>query len=266
MDELNFETLSISYPSAHVLQITLNRPQVQNAINSLMWQELRDIWQMLYVEHKKIRVIILTGSGNRAFSAGADLKERNNLSTNLWLKQHRILEQSMRAMIECPIPIIAAVNGIAYGGGLELLLACDLAYAVSDAKFAFPETKLGIMPGALGTQFFSKICGIRVAKEVCIAGKVLSAEESVSFGLINTCYANREEMFSAVYENAKNIANNSPQAVRQVKKSLNASLSLGIDSGYRYEIEVYNALLDKKDRYEGIQAFNEKRKPEFVDD
>ena len=261
----NFTDLQVTLLESHILQVKLNRPELHNAISANMWQELKELWQYLYVDSGNIRCIILTGAGNKAFSAGADLKERNGLDTKTWLKQHSILEQSMRAMMDCPLPIIAAINGLAYGGGLELVLACDFAYSVESAKFAFPEPKIGIIPGALGTQLLPRVCGIKIAKEMCIGGKVLDAIEAKEYGLVNKILTSHDELQAAVLECAKRIVANSPRAVRQVKKSLNATLNNGLDSGYRFEIEAYNSLIEQPDRFEGIQAFNEKRIPIFVD-
>lgn len=177
MTELNFTTLKIDSPAEFILRVTLDRPEVRNAINYQMMQELRDFWRYINSHPKKFRCIILTGSGDKAFCAGADLKERNNLELASWQKQHIDLEQAMLAMIDCPIPIIAAVNGAAFGGGLELALASDFAYASRDATFAQSETKLGLIPGAMGTQNLPKHCGIARAKELCFTAATFSAEK-----------------------------------------------------------------------------------------
>jgi enoyl-CoA hydratase len=192
---LKFTTLQVALLEPHILQVKLSRPELHNAINASMWHELKELWQHLYVDSGNIRCLILTGAGNKAFSAGADLKERNGLDTKTWLKQHSVLEQSMRAMMDCPLPIIAAINGLAYGGGLELVLACDFAYSVESAKFAFPEPKIGIIPGALGTQLLPRVCGIKIAKEICIGGKVLDAIEAKKYGLINKILPNHDELW-----------------------------------------------------------------------
>jgi enoyl-CoA hydratase len=259
---LNFNTLKVEKIDNHILLVTLNRPESRNAINSVMMLELRQLWQDLYVNNEKLRCVILTGV-NPAFSAGADLKERNHISLDTWQAQHAVFEQAMLAMIDCPIPIIAAVNGAAFGGGLELALASDFAYAVDTAIFAQSEVKIGIMPAALGTQHLPRTCGLRRAKELAFTGDTFSAHEALEWGIINKVYS-ATELMPAVLATAKKIADNAPLAIQQVKKSLNISQQADIKTGFSYEIEAYNRLLPTQDREEGIRAFNEKRKAEFI--
>lgn len=256
------KTLIIEKHSEAILMVTLNRPEVRNAINYQMMGELRDLWQQLKKNPESLRCVILTGSGDKAFCAGADLKERHNLALETWKEQHEALEKAMVGMIECPIPIIAAVNGAAYGGGLELALASDFAYAATTATFAQSETKVGLIPGAMGTQNLPKACGIRRAKELCFTAEAFSAEQAFQWGIINKI-CKPAELMSEVMNVAKIISANSPLAVRYAKQSLNASQHLEIHAGFDVEIEFYNRVLLTKDREEGIKAFNEKRQPEF---
>jgi len=251
-------TLEIEKKPGGILLVSLNRPESLNAINSHMMRDLLDLWQNI---EEKTRCIILTGKG-KAFSAGADLKERNGLSEKTWRAQHKILQQAMKAMISCPTPIIAAVNGPAFGGGLELLLGSDFAYASETATFGFPEVKLGIIPGAMGTQNLPRAAGIRRAKEICFTGTTFSAEQALECGVINKICA-PDELMAAIFSVAEKICTNAPIAVRNVKKALNASQP-DIIAGYKKELKYYNELLSTKDRLEGVAAFNEKRKPEFT--
>ena len=256
----NFKTLKIEKKDT-ILIVTLNRPEVRNAINGEMMHEMRTLWQELYVNQDKLRCVILTGA-NPAFCAGADLKERNNIGIAVWQSQHAVFEQAMLGMLDCPIPVIAAVNGAAYGGGLELVMASDFAYASATASFGQPEVKIGIMPGALGTQHLPKACGMSRAKELTFTGDAFQAHEAYDWGIINkVCDA--DELMDEVMETAVKICENAPLAIQQVKKALNMSQQLDIKSGFAYELEAYNRLLPTKDREEGIRAFNEKRKPEF---
>ncbi len=257
------QTLEIENINPHVLLVKLYRPAVMNAINSVMMRELRELWTGLYREHEGIRCVILTGSGDKAFCAGADLKERHNLDLKTWRQQHTALQQAMLAMVDCPVPIIAAVNGVAFGGGLELALASDFIFAATTAKFAQSETKLGIVPGAMGTQNLPKACGLRRAKELCFTAAAFSAEEAYSWGIVNRLCAPKD-LLPSVIEVASIIAENAPLAVRQAKKAMNMSQHLDLKSGYFYELEAYNFLLGTKDREEGINAFNEKRKAGFL--
>ena len=257
-----FKTLQISHLQPHILQITLNRPEVLNAINSVMMYELYELWRDLYSPPKDIRCIILTGSGQKAFCAGADLKERQQIDINTWQQQHAILQQAMLAMVDCAVPMIAAVNGAAFGGGLELALACDFIYAANTALFAQSETKLGIMPGAMGTQNLPSAAGLRRAKELCYTAQTFSAQQAYEWGIVNALYE-PETLLENVLHVARRIIENAPFAVRQAKKALNMAQHLDLKSGYLYEIAAYNQLLSTGDREEGIAAFNEKRKPHF---
>ena len=258
--QMVYETLKLKV-TENLLIVTLNRPEVRNAINFQMMQELKQLWSDLYIDINGIRCVILTGAGDKAFCAGADLKERNNLDVKTWLMQHAVLEQAMLAMVDCPVPVIAAVNGPAFGGGLELILGSDFVYAVDTATFAFPEGKLGIIPGAMGTQNLPVACGLARAKEICFTGGAFNAEEAKAWGVVNKiCSA--ENLLSEVLKTANVIINNAPLAITQLKKSLNATRA-NLITGYQFEIEAYKKLLPTDDRMEGISAFNEKRKPNF---
>ena len=243
--------------------LTLHRPEVRNAINSQMMQELLQFWQNRVVDSGAIRCLILTGSSELAFCAGADLKERKNMDLKTWKKQHFILQQAMISMVQCPIPILAAVNGVAFGGGLELALACDFIYASKPATFSQSEVKLGIMPGAMGTQNLPRACGIRRAKELSLTGQVFSSEQAYHWGIVNKICEPQDLMAEAI-NTARQISENAPCAIRQVKTAINASTHLDIFMGYALEVNAYRRLLLTKDREEGIAAFNEKRKPNFV--
>lgn len=258
----HFQTLTLKKDGEHILIVTLNRPEARNAINSVMMLELRDLWQALCVNSDKIRCVILTGAAP-AFCAGADLKERNSITLETWHAQHIVFEQAMRAMLDCTIPIIAAVNGAAFGGGLELALACDFAYAATNAVFAQSEVKIGIMPAALGTQHLPRAAGLRRAKELTFTADSFFSSQAFEWGIINKV-CEPDALLADVLQTAHKIVENAPLAVQQAKKSLNMSQHLDIKSGFAYEVEAYNCLLPTKDRVEGIKAFNEKRKAEFV--
>ena len=147
-----YETLALEAAGEHVLVATLNRPEVLNAINTQMGRDLLDLWTRLTAEPGAVRCAVLTGAGERAFCAGGDLKERNGMTDENWRAQHELFERSYMMLMDCPVPVIAAMNGYAYGGGLETALACDFIYAVRGARFALSEVRLGIMPGGGGTQ------------------------------------------------------------------------------------------------------------------
>lgn len=260
--DTDFKTLKVEKKGDHILLVTLNRPEVRNAINIDMMHDLFKLWSELYRNHHDLRCVVLTGS-DKAFCAGADLKERQNMSLDVWQTQRAVLEQAMLSMVDCPIPIISAVNGPAFGGGMELVLASDFAYAAKTATFSQSEVKIGLMPGALGSQHLPKACGLKRAKELTFTASIFSAEEAYEWGIINKV-CEPDQLLSEVLGTANKIAENAPVAIKQVKKALNMSQHLDVKTGFAYEIEAYNRLLPTKDREEGIKAFNEKRKPNFL--
>jgi enoyl-CoA hydratase len=158
--------------------------------------------------------------------------------------------------------VIAAVNGHAYAGGLEVMLYCDFAYAVKTARFALTEVTLGIMPGGGGTQNLPRAIGERRAKEIILTGKPFSAEQAHAWGMVNQLCEPGQALADAL-ATARVIAANAPLSVRQAKKSIHYGLQMDLTTAYRFEIEAYNQLIDTQDRHEGVRAFNEKRKPVF---
>lgn len=260
---LEYETLDVALAENGVATVTMNRPEARNAMNTRMMEELRDCFSAYYVEPASARCIILTGAGDRAFCAGADLKERHGMTDAVWRRQHAIVEQAIRAMMDCPVPIIAAVNGAAFAGGCELALSCDFVYASANARFAQTEVALGIIPGAMGTQNLPRAVGLRRAKEVILTGTPFSADEALAWGLVNRLFATVDDLRVAASETADRIARNAPIAVRQAKAAIGKSADLDRSNGYAYEIEAYNRTVGTADRLEGIRAFNEKRQPVF---
>ena len=261
-DMNTYDTLLISSPASHVVQIILNRPDFANAFNTQMALDLVDIFESLSMDPSETRAIILTGSGTRAFCAGGDLKERNGMSNAAWSKQHLIYERMARAVITCPIPVIGAINGAAYGGGCELAAAVDFAYVAHGARFAQTEVKIGIIPGAGGTQTLTRAVGERRAKELILTGEVFTAEQALDWGLANAIYP-IEELLPAALKTATAIATNAPIAVRQAKLAIGRGGGLGLADGLAMEIEAYNRTIPTEDRREGVAAFNERRAPVF---
>jgi enoyl-CoA hydratase/carnithine racemase len=259
----SYETLLTDLVLPGVLRVTLNRPRAANALNTQMARDLLSLWSGLADDPGATRSIILTGAGERAFCAGADLKERQGMSDADWQAQHVLFERQYWALLDVPVPVIAAVNGHAYAGGLEMMLACDFAYAVPTARFALTEVTLGIMPGAGGTQFLPRAVGERRAKEAILTGRPIAAEEALAWGMVNRLFE-RERLMDEALVSAGVIADNAPLAVRQAKKSIHAGLQLDLRSALQFEIEAYNRLVPTEDRREGIAAFNEKRKPRFT--
>jgi enoyl-CoA hydratase/carnithine racemase len=258
---MNYQTLAVEKQGA-VLLVRLNRPDVLNAINTQMGHDLYDLWTRLTADPGDARCIVLTGAGERAFCAGGDLKERDGMTQATWQAQHELFERAFVALMELPTPVICAANGHAYGGGLETALACDFIYAARSARFALSEVRLGIMPGGGGTQNLPRAVGERRAKELILTAKPFSAEEGAAWGLFNRV-CDPASVLSEALDTAKAIAENAPLSVRQAKKSIHYGLQMDLLTGYRFEIEAYNRLVDTEDRHEGVRAFNEKRKPVF---
>ena len=193
-----------------------------------MMRELLQFWSDIAV-HDRVRAVVLTGRGEKAFCAGADLKERQGISEDEWREQHAVLQQAMRAMVSCAVPVISAVNGVAYGGGLELVLASDFAYACDSAVFAQSEVKLGIMPGAMGTQNLSRAVGLRRAKELTFSGRSFTAEDGLGGGLLNRVLS-QDELLSETIRVAEDIALNAPLSVRGSKAAIDCSWSHDVQS------------------------------------
>lgn len=257
-----YETLATDNTEPHILVVTLNRPQVANAINTQMGRDLLDLWTRLTEDSGDIRCIILTGAGDRIFCAGGDLKERNGMTREQWQRQHELFERQYWTLADLPLPVIGAINGHAYAGGFEMALSCDFAYAVDTARFALTEVSLGIMPGAGGTQNLPRAIGERRAKEMLMTAKPISASQALEWGVLNEVCA-ASELMPHAFDTARAIARNAPLSIRQVKKSVRYGMQMEIKTAYRFEVEAYNHLVETEDRYEGVRAFNEKRAPVF---
>lgn len=257
-----FETLAVDEPSPQVLRVTINRPDASNSFNTLAARELYDVFGALEIVRTRFRCVVLTGAGDKAFCAGGDLKERKSLSEDEWVLQHELAERTFRAIVNAPVPIIAAVNGAAYGGGLELALLCDFAYASTTARFALTEVSLGIMPGGGGTQTLARAVGERRAKELILAAKPFTAQQAYAWGVVNALWE-PAELMSQTLAVAERIAGNAPIAVRQAKHAIHQGLQQDLTTGMHFEIEAYQRMVKSQDRIEGVLAFNEKRKPRF---
>jgi enoyl-CoA hydratase/carnithine racemase len=243
-----------------IATITLSRPEVANALNSQMALEIKEVFGRL---PDTVKVVILTGEGKRAFCAGADLKQRKNMNTQQLQLQHQRFRHALLEIMNCPVPVIAAVNGAAYGGGLELALGCDFIYCAKNAYFAFPEASLGIMPGVGGTQNFSRCVGMRRAKEYLFTGRAFSAQDAHGWGMVNMV-CEQDQLIGHAEACAKTIASNAPLSIQSIKRVVRRNIHARLDEALLEESNHYNRLLSTDDRVEGINAYNEKRKPLFV--
>jgi enoyl-CoA hydratase len=258
-----FKTLLVSDHEDGLLVVTLNRPDARNALNTQMGKELIEVFVPLTFQPGQLRCIVITGTGDKAFCAGGDLKERQGMTDAEWRAQHATFEQAYYAIMDCTVPVIAAVNGAAYGGGCELALACDFAYCSADARFALPETTLGIIPGVGGTQNLPRAVGERRAKEIILSGAPFSAQSALSWGLVNQVLE-PAQLLPAVMEVARKICMNAPVAIRQAKKAIHHGLNVDLKTGLAFELEAYNRTVVTEDRIEVVKAFAAKTRPKFT--
>ena len=258
---MNYHHITTDDGQPLIRTITLMRPDAANALNKAMAQELAvAINEAANDTH--IRVIILTGTGERAFCAGADLKERVGMDKKQWLDQHHAFEAALNAILNCNKPILCAMKGAAFGGGLELAMACDFIYAADTARMGLTEATLGIMPGMGGTQNLPRAIGARAAKEMLFTGKPIDVQKAYELGLVNKICA-AQELLPEIIKTAEIVAGNAPLSIKQIKQATQKGTSLPIHDALKVELMHYNMLLETADRVEGINAFNEKRKAEF---
>ncbi|MCS0495695.1 enoyl-CoA hydratase-related protein [Ancylobacter sp. MQZ15Z-1] len=256
-----YETLLVQ-PLDHVLVVTLNRPASGNALNLAMVEELNHwLWE-LYVDAGATRCVVLTGAGERIFCGGGDMKERQDMAPAAVRRHRALTERLIRQIADCPVPIIAAVNGAAVGGGCEIVAAVDFAYASDSARFSLPEVKRGISPGAGATQNVPRACGLRRAKEMILTGEMFPARQALEWGLVNKVVPGPELMEETLAV-ARTIAANAPLAVRQAKKALDIALDTDFATGFRFELEAHYPTAQSRDRVEAIAAYAEKREPVF---
>ena len=243
------------------LILTLNRPEVRNALNSKLLQELE-----LAIDEASLsadlRVLLITGGGDRAFCAGADLKERLTMSESEVRSFLSAIRRLFVKIEELSLPVIAAINGFALGGGTELALACDLRVAVADATLGLTETRFAIIPGAGGTQRLPRLIGIPLAKELIYTGRQVSAQEALAKGLVNRI-APRDKLMEVCLELAGEIAKAGPVAVAQAKFAINKGQDVELHTGLAIEASAYETCIPTEDRIEGLEAFKEKRQPVY---
>jgi len=256
---MNFENFLLEVREGGVAIFTINRPEVRNALNTECWEEIKKLADWVNGEDS-IKLLVLTGEGDKAFAAGADIRslETRNMVDALG----SVAQNALKALADCEKPTIAAVNGVAFGGGCELTLACDIRIASTRARFGLPELGLGILPGAGGTQRLSRLIGLGRAKEMILTGRTIAAEEAEKIGLV-TQIVEPENLMGAVLETAERILSKGPLAVRLAKKAVNMSLSTPEECGMMLERLSYSILIGSEDKQEGVKAFLEKRDPSF---
>ncbi|WP_174226315.1 enoyl-CoA hydratase-related protein [Brevibacillus sp. HB1.1] len=246
----------------HIGLITLNRPDELNALNYDALERLGNLIEQVRLDAKEIRVVIVKAEG-RAFSAGADLKERRTLAEQQVRRNVRKIRDVFTALERLPQPTIAMINGFAFGGGFELALACDFRYAVADAKMGLTEVSLGIIPGAGGTQRLSRLIGVSKAKELILTARRIQAQEAYQIGFVNAVAKDTEELRELAMGLADEILANAPLAVYQAKSAIDRGSSVDLQTGLDIETMCYEVIIPTTDRLEALEAFREKRKPVF---
>jgi enoyl-CoA hydratase/carnithine racemase len=241
--------------------LTLQRPEVYNCLNLETLFAMRSLIGEIALE-KEIRVLVVTGAGDKAFCAGADLKERRTMTEQQVQLFIRTIRDTFSELEKLPKPVIAAINGVALGGGTELALACDLRVMSSSAQMGLTETSLGIIPGAGGTQRLPRLIGKGKAKELIFTARRVGAEEALAIGLVNRVVP-PEQVMAAAFELAEAIAANAPIALAQAKYAIDYGLEADLATGLAIESNAYQVLIPTRDRLEGLEAFKEKRKPVY---
>lgn len=257
---MNFDTLIYEKRNNYAL-VTLNRPDKLNALNKQMFDDLNSVIDDVNVSNN-IYALILTGSGEKAFAAGADIKELNASDETTGEMFSRYGSNVMAKLESLKIPVIAAVNGFALGGGCELAMSCHIRFASENAKFGQPEVNLGILPGYGGTQRLSRLVGKAVSMEMIISGNIINAEEAYRIGLVNHVYP-QSELMAKTEEFVNLILTKGPLAVQAAVIAVNASEKLSPTEGLAFESKIFGETCGTDDFKEGTQAFLEKRKAEF---
>ncbi|MDC3415042.1 enoyl-CoA hydratase-related protein [Aquibacillus sp. 3ASR75-11] len=246
----------------HLVVITLNRPEAANALSHTLLDQLNEAVAKISLE-SDIRCVVITGAGERAFCAGADLKERQGMHEKDVLEAVTYIGDTINRIEQIQVPTIAAINGAAFGGGLELALACDIRIASVHAKMGLTETSLGIIPGAGGTQRLARLIGLGQAKRLIFTAESIDAASAFSLRLVERL-STKETLLQDAEDVANKITKNAPIALIQAKKAIHYGLQTDLQTGLTIEKMSYQATIPTKDRVEALEAFQQKRKPTFI--
>lgn len=257
-----YATLKYNIDEAGIAVVTLCRPEALNALNLEMFGELNDLFGELAAMGNRVRAVILTGDGDKAFAAGTDINMMKGLELSEVSSRGQLVYRAQGRIENFPVPVIAAVNGVALGGGCEVAMSCDIRIASTKARFGQPEINLGIIPGGGGTQRLARLIGAARAKELVFTGDIIDARRAYEMGLVNRIVA-PEELMNEAKKMALKIAGKSLPILRLAKEAFDHGS--GLEEGLQYEMKCFAACFETADQKEGMQAFAERRKPEFKD-
>lgn len=257
-----FKTLKLTTQNG-IWTLEIHRPESLNALNNQVLAEMGESIRLISeMNFEDARALIVTGHGEKAFVAGADIKEMLNLTPDEALQFGKKGQSVFHELSLLKIPVIAAVNGFALGGGLELALACDFIYCSDNAKLGLPEVSLGLIPGFGGTVRLSRAIGLRKARELIYSGDMISASRALEIGLVNIV-TTQAELLPTVMKRFESILSRGPLAIEAAKKAILTTWDLDIEKGFEFEAEQFSELFRGEDSKEGMKAFTEKRKAQF---
>ena len=254
-------TIELGRPSAHVAEVIMNRPEALNALSTDQLRRLGDAATQLATDDQ-VSVVIISSALERAFCVGADLKERRGVANDDLRRQRRVFQEAFEVLRALPVPMIAAVDGFALGGGFELALCCDLIIASATASFGLPEVGLGLIPGEGGTQVLPRRIGVNKSADLLLTGRRVSAEEALSMGFVDRLVPEGTARAAAL-ELAEEIATNSPISLRAAKRALKEGADVDLTTGLEIENRAWEEVAFSADRLEGIEAFNLRRAPQW---
>ncbi|MCA1928194.1 MAG: enoyl-CoA hydratase/isomerase family protein [Calditerrivibrio sp.] len=259
---MDYKHLKFEKRNDGVMILKISRVEALNALNKSVLNELSYFFNST-MNDCSIRVVVLTGDGEKSFVAGADIKEMYNLNLSESVSFAKYGQKLLLSMYNYHAPIVAAVNGYALGGGFEMALCCDVIFASKNARFGFPEVTLGIIPGFGGTQVLRRLVGEKNAKYLILSGEIISAEDAYRMNILSKIYENQADLVAGAINYAEKIAKNSPKSVELAKRAINVSFDLSLERGLEYESSLFGVLFTTDDQKEGMRAFVEKRKAEF---
>lgn len=258
-----YQTIKLESSENGVWTLTINRPEALNSLNLQVLNDMSDaLRQISEMDFEHVKALIITGAGEKAFVAGADIKEMKDMNEDQAMQFAKRGQSIFHELSLLKIPVIAAVNGFALGGGCELALGCDFIIASENAKFGLPEVSLGLIPGFGGTVKLTRAVGIRRARELTMTAEIITAEAAMKYGLVNEVVP-LAELIPATMKKINLILSRSPLAISQAKKSINEAYDLETEKALANEADIFSQLFTSEDTREGTAAFIEKRKPVF---